>query len=875
VAVKVQGTNVVATTAADGSFTLANVPSGPVFLTATAPNASYLDTETRSALIVPAGGTVAGVKLVLSSRPSNSAQFVGLNDALRGCKNCHPAVRDVEDASAHMRSLTRIPRAANGHATAGGFARMLNATLSPARTVMVPLGGTITVLASSAIVTGAGTMFSTGSDCGSSPPAPSTACKLVVGDEIGYMPVGLGWQKLGTILSVDNDTQVTLTANATFAPTVASLGAATRYGVKRLSRTYTKMLPQDANDIVAPAWPGVKATNPNYEAVDPCIYGPAPSGQTCAGGGTAQYADGQVNVYFCNLKDGVTYVNDEYVQKFGGAPYTCSDATFYDGVTTPAVPMVHIDVIYGGQGDKDGSGAPHPNLGVFKQRFQGRLADIKAADGWIYAAPTPPALGGKAFDSLTLPIQVLESGDKVNGGYKMNGYHPTENKFPGESWTQRTRTFSHACAGCHNTGMTIAWDMMTVALPFGRDGAPNNSPMTFAAIKSYSFLDENLTCEHCHGPGSEHVAALGDRAIISPKNVTAEVERQICGKCHAYDDATNAKPEQDYGFEFPWNSDYASALGGGNYVPGVYELSTFFDNWSDRLTDDEAYWDPVATGGKLYGQAHRQQYTMLAQSSHVNNPYLKTTCTSCHDPHSQYLANPSVQSSIGAQYVFTKADFRNNVLCLSCHAGVGGATAPFSSISKDDVANVHAATGGTVTKNGTAIAPTAEQIGTSQAAVIAAVGQHMFSKAGMLAFYDVLDEAQPVGRCTSCHMPRVAKSGGYWTGPDADPSTNKTVIEGDQASHVFNIIWPWQATALARAGPTFQSGYIGQFVSAGNIKYDMFGYMPNSCSKCHADARRPIKVCPDSTAIWPPYWPFSEHPSDPFWRSCFTTATAP
>lgn len=28
------------------------------------------------------------------------------------------------------------------------------------------------------------------------------------------------------------------------------------------------------------------------------------------------------------------------------------------------------------------------------------------------------------------------------------------------------------------------------------------------------------------------------------------------------------------------------------------------------------------------------------------------------------------------------------------------------------------------------------------------------------------------------------------------------------------------------------SGYIGQFVTGTNVKYDMFGYMPNSCSKC-------------------------------------------
>jgi hypothetical protein len=586
--VTIPGTSFSATTGADGTFTLADVPPGPVFVAATSPSSAYLDTETHDAVSVAPGATVAGVKLVLSARPSDSATHVGM----AACSGCHGDRVAAHQSSAHYRSLTRIQRDANDKAVPGAFARMLNPTLAAPRTVMVPLAGTITVLSTSpTTVAGAGgTLFSSGTDCGSTPPAAATACKLVAGDEIGYTPVGLGWTKIGTIASVDNDGQVTLTANATFAPGVTALTTATKYGVKRLSRAYHKMLPEDANDIVAPAWPGVKATNPNYDANDPCIYGDAPSGQTCAAGGTTKYGAGQANVYWCNLKDGVNYANDEYVQKFGGTSYSCSDGAFYNGVSAPAVPMVHLEVIYGGQGDKDGTGAPHVNVGVFKQRFQGRLADIKAADAWVYTA-------GKALDSLTLPIQILESGDKVNGGFKMNGYHPTEQKFPGESWTQRTRTFSHGCAGCHNTGMNIDWDTATVTLPYGRDGAPANSPMQFAAIKSYSFIDENITCEQCHGPGSEHVAAQGGlgNSIINPRYMTAESNRQVCGKCHAYDDATNARPAQDYGFEFPWNSDNASKLGGGEFIAGVFQLSDFFDNWDERKVDDEALWDPGAT----------------------------------------------------------------------------------------------------------------------------------------------------------------------------------------------------------------------------------------------------------------------------------------
>ncbi|HEY3353359.1 MAG TPA: carboxypeptidase-like regulatory domain-containing protein [Polyangia bacterium] len=863
VVVGVQGGSQTTTTAADGSFTLANVAPGPVFLSATAPSAAFLDTETRDAVLVSAGSAATGVTLVLSARPSGSAQYIGMEASL-SCATCHTAQTTAHKGSAHYRSLTRIDRtpAGTGPASNGAFARLLNPTLTSPRIVMLPLAGTITIAAGSAAVVGSGTTFT---------------ADLVAGDVLGYTPAGQGWTPLGTVQSVADDTHLSLVANATFAAGVTSLSAA-KYSSVAKSRTIAspKMWPIDAADIVAPAAPGVKATNPNYDPNDPCIYGNAPAG-TCAAGGTTKYSDGQVNVYLCNLRgstvQGVTYANDEYVQKFGGSPSTCSDGSFWDGVTTPAVPLVHLDVIYGGQGDKDGSGAKHPNMGVFKQRFQGRLADVKAADAWSYTT-------GKNLDSLTLPIQILESGDKVSGGFKMNGYHPTEQKFPGESWSQRTRTFSHACAGCHNTGLSLAWDTVTVTLPFGRDGAPNNSPMQFAAIKSYSYLDENITCEHCHGPGQEHASTGGGagNAIINPKYLTAEAQRQLCGKCHSYDDATNAKPAQDYGFEYPWNSDHANDIGGGVYVPGVYDLGDFFDNWDERKSDDEALWDPAATGGRLYGQAHRQQYIMLGFSAHTNNPYQKATCTSCHDQHSQYLGTTNVESATGVRYSFGNADFRGNVLCLSCHAGGGPlavmpATGPFAGLSKDDVANVAAA--GTVTRDGTAFTATAEEAYASGLTIAQAVSEHMFAKTNMVAFYDPLNDARPVGRCTSCHMPKVAKSGGYVTGNDASNPPNKALIEGDQASHSFNVVWPWQSSALSRGGPTFQSGYYGQMFGSTNVKYDLYGSMPNSCGKCHAAARRASLACPDSASIWPGYWPFSEHRADPFWAACTTSSSAP
>jgi hypothetical protein len=859
--VSVQGQTATATTDATGAFTLTAVAPGPLFLSVTPPDlTTLLPSENRSAVMLAPGATVAGVKLALSARPSDAATYVGMTAG--SCVLCHGAGNtntgnkaDAVKSAAHNRSLARIARDAGGVAQAAAFTRLLNPTLTNARTVMLPLAGSIAV--SGSVVTGTGTLFSTG----------GVGVALQPGDTIGYTPKGLGWTVLGTIKSVDSDTQVTLTANAAYAPGVTSLAAGTKYSVTRLSSTgHTHLWPEDANDIVAPAWPGVKATNPNYDPNDPLIYA-----------ATGAYADGQVNVYLCNLKgstvQGVTYTNDEYVQKFGGNPYTCGDGTFWDGTTTPLVPMVHIDVVYGGQGDKDGSMVSHPNVGVFKQRFQGRLADIKAAASWTYTTPPAGMLGGKAYDSLTLPIQILESGDKVNGGFKMNGYHPTEQKFPGESWTQRDRTFSHACAGCHNTGLQIAWDMAAVNLPIKRDDG--STSITEANIKTYNFMDENLTCEHCHGPGSEHVAAGGGRgkAIINPKYLTAEAERQVCGKCHTYDDATNAKPAQGYGFEYPWNSDNAAKIGGGDFVPGVYEVKDFLNNLTDAVNDGEALWDPAKTGGKLYGQAHRQQNLMLSYSKHANNPYEKVTCTNCHDPHSTYRASSTVVSPKGDTYAYAGVAYKDNTLCLTCHAGNG----IWSAVSKDDVAALHQSSNGVASKNGVAIATlTPEAIETSTVNIAAAISQHMADKAKMSnALYQPNNDGLPTGRCTSCHMPKVAKSGGYTMG--TDDQGNEAIVEGDQASHVFDIIWPYQSRAMSMGGPTFQSGYYGQGYTASNtVKYDKFGYMPNSCSKCHAGSRPASVFCPDTTTVYPTYWPLIDAPNASYpSTSCFTSKNAP
>lgn len=942
------------TNPSDGTFTITGVQPGTVFVRADPgpTNLGLLPTEIRLAVTLPDGGTVSAGTLWMVDPPTDGATFTGMNSA---CATCHPTETAKTKASSLWRSLYRIQRTDSANplnANSGEWASagLLNdKPLTTPRTVMIPLAGTIALTGTlvppasnggftvaTTTVTGTGTQWASGAACTNGD--GQTNCQLQVNDVLGYTAAGLGWTAIGTIAAV-TDTTITLAANAKLAATydaslnpVLSLSGA-KYSVARLSRSgLTSMLPVDVNDIVAPAWPGVKATNPNYAPTDPCIYGNG----TCLESGTTKYADGQVFVYMCNLKGSPGYPRDEYVQKFGGNPYTCADGSFWDGTAAlPAVPMVHVAVVYGGRGDEaDNSHAAKPNMNVAKQRWLGRIADVRATRYWTNTANTNANNGyddaaSRDADSFILPIQILQHGTPVNGAYKMNGYHPTENKFPGESWTMRSRTFAHACAGCHNTGLQYTFKEEDITtLPFVRDDGTGvtGKPQVEFNVTKYSFIDENISCEHCHGPASQHVAGssispsrVNGGKIVNPAFLTAEMDRQQCGKCHAFDDggkanmsATSATANllEAGGDSSPWNQFFASKLGNGNYVPGVHELfpvvddgtgknlnpvgdgpvkGGFLGHYEDRTGDEEAFWNTKKTGGTLFGQQHRQQYAMFEQSKMANNSRQKLTCSSCHDAHDAYLGNPATTDSTNTTWVFQKADYRNNVACLSCHAGSGD----YATVSKADVAEVHLdyvaknptySVGGGVTKGGSAYTSAgAAALAAAQTNIATAVTQHMQSRAGMAllggATYNPTSEADytgtpvkdslgivtngPVGRCTGCHMPKVSKSGRYWTGTTA--AGENAIIDGDQGSHVFGPVLQSTDPPLSVSGPSFQSGEYDYWVGPAGARYQLYGRMPNSCSRCHTDKRPASIVVPDLPAgsgVWPAYWPLSEHVAD-------------
>ena len=253
-------------------------------------------------------------------------------------------------------------------------------------------------------------------------------------------------------------------------------------------------------------------------------------------------------------------------------------------------------------------------------------------------------------------------------------------------------------------------------------------------------------------------------------------------------------------FGYGWNEDHANDVGGGFYVPGVYEIGDFIGNLT---TGGFATWPDGEHGNK-----HRQQYSELVESIHANNPYDRLTCATCHNVHS--LKQGPEESG---EYVFSGGlQLGNNEICLSCHATHG----PFAGVVKDDVAAIHV---GTVTKDGAPLAFSANEIAASEEAIAEAVVEHMNDEANMGHFvvYDPATEPG-VGRCSTCHMPQTGKSGGYTTA--LDEFGNSALVGGDQASHRFDIIAPQVSKAMV-------AGAAGSDTKV----------MPNSCGKCHSRYR--------------------------------------
>ena len=220
-----------------------------------------------------------------------------------------------------------------------------------------------------------------------------------------------------------------------------------------------------------------------------------------------------------------------------------------------------------------------------------------------------------------------DSRAKADGGQRWFHLYPGQNIKAGDPlhWTGVSQNWNFQCAECHSTDLRKSYD------------AESDTFNT-------AWAEINVSCEACHGPGSNHLAwakkqgdwqslsankglasALDERKGVTwtPVAATGNAKRSVpraeareidtCARCHGR----------------------ASRIS-DNYVHGKPPLDTH----RLALLDDNLYWNDGQMRGEVYNWGSFAQSRMHAEG---------VTCSDCHEPHSLKLKAPG------------------NAVCGQCH----------------------------------------------------------------------------------------------------------------------------------------------------------------------------------------------------------------
>jgi predicted CXXCH cytochrome family protein len=169
-----------------------------------------------------------------------------------------------------------------------------------------------------------------------------------------------------------------------------------------------------------------------------------------------------------------------------------------------------------------------------------------------------------------------------------------------QDWKKRSNF--KLCAGCHSTG---------------------------SDAYTQKWVELNIACESCHGPGKAHTTKPKLDNIVNPARLSTERSMDICLSCHQA-----GKPE---------GTDYAWAVG---YEPGL-ELAKFWHGFEPEAGKKTAeFWENGSA------RKNRVQGNTFLQSVMYHS---SIQCTNCHESHGSLHVSMTIKA----------AD--TNALCLTCH----------------------------------------------------------------------------------------------------------------------------------------------------------------------------------------------------------------
>lgn len=164
-----------------------------------------------------------------------------------------------------------------------------------------------------------------------------------------------------------------------------------------------------------------------------------------------------------------------------------------------------------------------------------------------------------------------------------------------------TRPVSPGCLQCHASAIQPKGD-------------------TLNGYATPPFLENGVSCERCHGPGSDHIEKGAN--LVNPAKLAPQARDSICAQCHLSGEVRVAKPGKE----------------GKALIPGTL------------LADDLTVFVRAASPSDLRVTSHVEN---LAQSACKRASGDKLWCGTCHDPHR------TPEPAQKAAYFRTK--------CLSCH----------------------------------------------------------------------------------------------------------------------------------------------------------------------------------------------------------------
>jgi len=204
-------------------------------------------------------------------------------------------------------------------------------------------------------------------------------------------------------------------------------------------------------------------------------------------------------------------------------------------------------------------------------------------------------------------------------------------------WTATLQNWNFMCSECHSTNLQRNYD-------------------TVSSTYDTSWSEIDVSCEACHGPGSQHAADPSQDLLVdlgaknngvwafseeSPTAARAEpnassTELEACARCHS----RRAQITEDYTYGRPYGDHHRLTL----LTEGLYH--------ADGQNQDEVY---------VYG-------SFLQSKMHAAG----VTCTDCHDAHStQTLAtgnNLCVRCHQATVFDTPKHHFHETqVSCVDCH----------------------------------------------------------------------------------------------------------------------------------------------------------------------------------------------------------------